>query len=185
MVDIEGEAPPRVFLRIPDWCTNATVRLNGEAASETPVPGRYLEMRRSWSPGDRVELDLAMPPELVTSDERVRDHAGCIAVRRGPLIYCLEGPDNPDVSVLAARIHIGPQAYAGGLQATHRDDLLEGVTVIEADGSFVPGSEDDGPLYSILRGRIPLAAKARLTFIPYYAWANRGPSKMTVWVPMG
>jgi DUF1680 family protein len=183
VVDIEGKSPTSIFLRIPGWCPSAAARVNDEVVSTAAVPGRYLELRRWWAPGDRVQLDWVMPPQLLVSDERVRDHAGCVAVRRGPLIYCLESPDNPGLSVLSARLHVDPQAPASGLRAVPGDDLLEGMTVIEAEGSAIPRAETNGALYSSLPDPLPPAAKPRLTFIPYYAWANRGPSQMTVWLP--
>jgi DUF1680 family protein len=185
VVDIEGEAPASLFLRIPGWCTSATTTVNGQPVATAALPGRYLELRRVWAPGDRVELRLPMPPQALVSDERVRDHAGCVAVRRGPLIYCLESPDHEGISVLGARVHVGDGAAASGWRVAHRDDLLEGVTVIEAEGSAAPARAEGRPLYAPLPDRAPPTEEVRLTFIPYYAWANRGLSEMTVWVPTG
>ena len=176
-VDLEGDAS--LFLRIPDWCASASIRVNGETIDAAQTSGRYAELCRSWSRGDRVELVFKMEPELLIADERVRDVAGCATVRRGPLIYCLEQPDNPAGSVLSARLETDRLP----LRAEHRPELLEGVTVVEADGSFAPDTGGEALYVRLLRPPSP-GGSATLAFIPYYAWSNRGPEKMTVWVPL-
>ena len=177
-VDIEGDTESSLHLRIPRWSQTPSILLNGQPVSEPVVPGQYLQLRRTWSKDDRIELDLGMPIDLLTSDPRVRDTAGCVAVRRGPLIYCLEASDNPDGSVLSARISTDD----GKLQPRECSELFDGVTVIEAEGAYDTSASRDA-LYSPLPTPKSPTTPTQLTFIPYYAWSNRGPAEMTVWLP--
>ncbi|MCX6622595.1 MAG: glycoside hydrolase family 127 protein, partial [Acidobacteria bacterium] len=86
-----------LFLRVPDWSANTQVKINGAAASVTPRPGQYLALRRAWKPGDQVELTLDLRPRVMEANRRLHDNLGRVAVERGPLVYCLEGADQPDL----------------------------------------------------------------------------------------
>lgn len=180
-LDLPEPAVFTLFLRVPGWCPSAHVRFDS-APTPTPVqPGTYAALSRQWNPGDHVQLRLEMPVRLIAADTRLWDAAGRVAVLRGPLVYCLESPDNP--AVLAARLWIDPCQPTRGLTAIHRHDLLGGLTVIEANGSVVhPDEATTGLYYEVRQGSLA-AHPERLLFIPYYAWANRGDSQMTVWVP--
>lgn len=72
-----------LHLRIPGWCKEATITVNGEKM-ETRKGGEVAILRRTWKIGDRVELEL--PMEVITS----RWYENSIAVERGPLVYGLE-----------------------------------------------------------------------------------------------
>jgi DUF1680 family protein len=166
-----------LFLRIPGWCEQAALLVN-DVPGPTPVPGTYVELRREWQPGDRVVLDLAMTVSVLECNPRARENRAAVALRRGPLVYCLESVDQPDVDVLEAGLAVDRTA---DVSVEHRTELLGGVTVLRAPGR-VP-VEAYGDLYQ------PLGADRRrtrrdltLTAIPYFAWANRGPSAMTVWM---
>jgi len=177
-IDIEGNSETSIHLRIPQWSQQPLAFINGEPVSQPVTPGQYLDLHRKWSKGDNIELDLGMQTNLLISHPRVRDTAGCTAIQRGPLIYCLEAPDNPDGSVLSARIN----ADNGKLQPHKRNDMFEGVTIIEAEGAFEPSASND-ELYTPLPTPTPPTTPTKLTFIPYYTWSNRGPAEMTVWLP--
>jgi hypothetical protein len=168
-----------LFLRIPGWCEQASVKVNGKAAPDAK-PGAYLPIRRAWKDGDRIALDLAMPPMRVTCDPRVAENRGSIALQRGPLVYCLEGADHPGVDVRLVRV------TSETFRTAHRRDLLGGVTTITGEG-LVPEDPDDlGPLYRpATQPRSPKLRPIALHAIPYYAWANRGAGPMTVWMQTG
>ncbi|MFW6107380.1 MAG: glycoside hydrolase family 127 protein [bacterium] len=162
-------------LRIPGWADSATIEVNGKPAAAACEPGSYAAVRRKWHAGDRIELDLPMRVRLVEAHPRVEACRGKVAVMRGPVVYCLESPDLPDgvglVQVaLPADVELAPR---------HDPQLLGGVTVLEGEARAEPlGS----PLYAEAkpdRGR-----RVAVRLIPYYAWANRGPSEMTVWLPL-
>lgn len=177
-IAVSPEAPAEfaLFLRIPGWCESASVSVGGEAERGVP-PGDYLKLERTWKPGDVVHLELPMPISLQESDPRVRENPGSVAMQRGPLVYCLESSDNPGVPIRDVELLID-----GGFSAEFKPHLLGGVTVVHAKGLYPAAGQERGPLYREA-GSVKLEMReSGLTAIPYYAWANRGPSEMTVWV---
>ena len=95
-IDIAPEAPAAfdLKLRIPGWAKDATAAVNGEPIALKPING-YATIRRLWRKGDAVTLDLKMPAERLYAHPNVRMDVGRAALRRGPLIYCVEEADNP------------------------------------------------------------------------------------------
>jgi uncharacterized protein len=170
-----GDAEWTLSLRVPAWARRASV---DEAAVE---PARYAELTRRWKPGDRVELELDVSPRLTAPNPRIDAVRGCLALERGPVVYCFEAGDLPagadlaDVALQrdAEPADSGPLAPLGGVPAVSvagvvRD--LDGWRQIE---------------YLDVR-ELPLdgaAAPARLLAVPYFTWANRGDGGMRVWVP--
>jgi len=167
-------------LRIPAWCAGVSARVNGALVPEPAVEQGYLNLNRPWQAGDVVELDLAMPAVLVASHPRVDATRGCLAIQRGPLVYCLETHDQAaGVNLLDA--HIDP---ATRLLPAWRDDL-GGIMAVEAEGVVLSPEAWQGDLYRAT-DRVPAPAKQkiRLVAIPYYAWGNRGLDSMRVWIPV-
>src|SRR5262249_31007586 len=148
-------------------------------------PGQYLELHRAWRSGDTVSLTLPIPVQRVESHPHVSGNQGCVALRRGPLIYCLEAVDHPGVEV---RDILLPAEAA--LEAYFGPDLLGGVVAVSADAVAVAPAGWDGRLYrAVVTSRSTTregAARERklisLQAIPYYAWANRAPGAMQVWI---
>jgi len=131
-----------------------TIKVNGKALAAKLEKG-YAVIRRTWRPGDAVELDLPMPVHRVIANEGVEAARGRVALERGPLVYCVEAIDNGGQArtlSLAADAELTPE---------HRKDLLGGVTVIRARRSD---------------GSNPITA------VPYYAWSNRGEGEMCIWL---
>jgi len=172
-----------VFVRIPGWASGHPVptglysyldsggepvalTVNGEAVSIVPEKG-YVRLQRAWKKGDVIKLSLPMPVRRVAADPRVKADAERIALERGPFVYCAEGIDNKS----AVNNIVLPDTAA--LQAVTRRDLLEGVIVLQgkADALF----EGKG-------GKRAAKTEQDFQAVPYYAWANRGPSKMQVWL---
>ncbi len=165
-------------LRIPGWVSGASIKINGQRFTQEVSPGSYCELRRRWSVGDTVELDLPMPVVLLESHPLVEENRNHLAVMRGPLVYCLEEKDLP-AGVAIENVRIDLEAKWA---VRHEANLLQGVTVLETQASIVPPAGNGGTLYR----RLP-AGKAETTalrLIPYYAWNNRGEGQMTVWVPV-
>lgn len=174
-----GSESPAAFdfrLRIPSWArgnsvpgdlyqyatpdsSSVTLAVNGEAVDAAPGKDGYVSLNRTWKKGDTVELDLPMPVRRVHSHEKLLENRGRVALMRGPVVYCFEGIDNPGVDPF--KMTLPPEA---GLTATHRADLLNGVTVVNATGLDEQGKP------------------VKLTAIPYFAWANRGKCPMNLWV---
>jgi uncharacterized protein len=184
-VDAPKEAEFSLFVRIPGWAESATVMVNPKPfASRQDKPlkaGEYFEIHRQWLAGDKVEIDFGMRPRLVRANPLVREDAGRVAVERGPLVYCLEQPDQPGVNLFDASLLVdGGEAFVGEF----RPDLLGGLLALRHKGAVVDKPLGDEPLYRAFQDKKERPGRAVvLTFIPYYAWANRGPSNMEVWVP--
>ena len=173
-VDPEQPAQFGLRLRIPGWCKNANVQINDEPVETTgKIERGYLRLERRWQPGDRVSLDLAMPVEHMHAHPDVEADAGCVALQRGPLVYCLEAVDN---IVPLHRIFLPDQAELSG---TFNPDLLDGVTVISGN-ALNAGTEDWGD--TLYRAEKPEMQSCTITAIPYYAWDNRAPGAMRVWI---
>ena len=172
-------APTDVFellLRIPDWATGTTLLVNGQDAGVDIVPGTYASLRRAWVAGDDIRLVLPMEAELVVGHPRIEEIRNQAAIRRGPLVYCVETPDLPgEASVLdvylPTDLHLEPEV---------NPDLLGGVTALVGD--VLLRSEPRDQMYRPLT--VPKWVPTRLRFVPYYAWSNRGTSEMTVWMPV-
>lgn len=139
-------------LRMPGWCDEHTLRVSGEVL-EAPLERGYAVVRREWRSGDVVELDLAMPAARVHDRPEVATNRGLVALQRGPLVYAFEGVDN------GGNVDFALPAQAP-LTAERRDDLLGGVMVISSRAA------DGRPVQAV----------------PFYALANRAPSRQAVWV---
>ncbi|HOQ72916.1 MAG TPA: glycoside hydrolase family 127 protein [Limnochordia bacterium] len=170
-LDLEGEAPFSLHVRLPGWCRQVEVKVNGEVLSDLAghTHRGYLVLTRTWRAGDRVELDLAMPVEKVYAHPKVREAAGRIALQRGPVIYCLEEVDNgPDLhSLLLAR---EPR-----FQVAREPEL--GVPAISAQGFRLEAAGSQ--LYTTEK---PRRTAVTIKAIPYFAWDNRRPGAMLVWM---
>ncbi len=180
----EGAGEFALFLRVPDWCeAGASLEINGQAHGGDIVPGSYVEARRVWKAGDTVRLHLPMPVRRVQCHPNVGENAGRVALMRGPLLFCVEGADHADVDV--RRLKLPP---AAALEAAMQPDLLSGVTVLRAEAETADiaalGVEDtwSGALYRTTQDK-EQSHIVPLTAIPYYAWANREPGPMRVWLP--
>jgi uncharacterized protein len=159
-------------LRIPGWSRDARLLVNGEPFAVTEQAG-YAWVERTWQPGDRVELELAMTVERVYAHPNVSQDAGLVALQRGPLIYCLEAAD---AAVPLQRIVLPETAeLTGHFEA----ELLGGVTVIRVEALIEDSADWADELY---RSRPPSLNEGTITAIPYYAWDNRQPGEMRVWL---
>lgn len=179
-VTLRVRAAPRreiaLKLRIPGWSETNTLRLNGKAAP-APQSGRYVELRRQWKAGDTVVLQLDMRPRLMAANPLLETSRNQVAVMRGPLVYCLESPDVP-AGVRVSEVMLSRRTT---WKIRHESNVLGGLDMLEAEASRYPEAGISS-LYHVLRPARPEAVTIRL--IPYYAWANRGISHMTVWIPL-
>ncbi|MDR3329284.1 MAG: glycoside hydrolase family 127 protein [Prevotellaceae bacterium] len=172
----EGEFS--LLLRIPGWAKSATLTVNGGEAS-TVAGGQYAELRRAWKAGDVVALSLPMEATLIEANPLVEETRNQVAVKRGPLVYCLESPDLPDhrsIFDLALPLDVSlapvPMVLGGS-----------SIICLEGKANVVDHAGWGNTLYRPAREREKSRAFIRL--IPYYAWGNRGKSEMAVWLPVG
>ena len=162
-------------LRLPDWCTSPTARLNGEE-SEGEIHKGYLHLNRLWQPGDRITLTLPMPVRRVYGNPLLRSVAGKVALQRGPLVYCLEEADN------GAALHNLALPRNSEYRLIEGQGIFAHKVLIQAGGVRQACTEADRlPLYHY--DTSPLSTvPATLTFIPWFSWANRGEGEMRIWV---
>jgi uncharacterized protein len=167
-----------IKLRIPAWANRASVRINNRPPDLSANPIGYLELRRLWKAADIIDLDLPMDTRLIEANPLVEETIGQVAVKRGPIVYCLESVDLPS-GLKPLDILLSPQTK---FRARYDQRLLGGVVVLEGSAFAQADSNWDGQLYRELRSTKPTPIKLRL--IPYSVWANRGPSEMSVWLPL-
>ena len=178
-VEQSPTTPRALSFRVPGWCTSARARVNGQPVA--PKSDGYLRVERVWQSGDVVELDFPMDPRLIEAHPWIESTRGSVAIERGPLVYCLEQADHPDASVADLEIDT-----AKPLESAWASDRLEGVTVVRGFGWAVDTTPWKDRLYRpLVRGGSAPRRQTALNAIPYYAWANRGPGAMRVWIPRG
>ncbi|MEK7677025.1 MAG: beta-L-arabinofuranosidase domain-containing protein [Verrucomicrobiota bacterium] len=171
-----------LHLRIPGWLQGApspedlyvsegqpesgamTLKVNGQAVRNIEVEKGYARLNRAWKKGDQVELEMPMSIQRIKANPKVKADIGRVALQRGPVVYCLEGVDNENnVRSLA----LPPEAK---LTAEFRSDLLGGVSVIKGTAlACSKGADAPKPF--------------QFAAVPYYAWDNRQPGEMVVWLP--
>jgi len=165
-----------LYLRIPSWSLTTRAELNGEAYRGPVRPNEYLALKRLWNPGDRVKLVFDMTPRRVFANPRVSEDYGKATLQRGPFIYCLEQRDNPEVAVFDAALD-----GSAPVETFPATDALAGAVLLRTGGFAFSPPLTEQPLYSY-QPAVP-SRRVRLTWIPYYAFHDRGPADYTVWLP--
>lgn len=171
-----------VFLRKPAWSENPATTVAGRAVTPTLENG-YFAIRRNWKPGDRITIDLGIKERLTAANPLVREDLGKVAVERGPLVYSMEGLDQPaGVSMFDWILDTG-----GGLktkfQSEWKPDLLGGVTVLRHAAVRPAAASSSLPLYRKVTGKDGPMVAGEVTLIPYYTFHNREITPMQVWIP--
>lgn len=158
------------YVKVDDGKTS--VKINGESVElDANIKKGYLYLTRNWNSGDVIELRFDMPVRKVFANSQVRAAAGCVALMRGPVVYCFEGADNGgNLQSLRIPKELNAEPYLC------EEGVLKGNVCIHVDGCRMQSSES---LYSEER---PTRQPETLTAIPYYAWANRGENQMRVWM---
>ncbi len=160
-------------LRLPGWCARPVVRINGRRQPLAPrVRTGYVWLDREWRDGDRVALELPMRVERVEAHPSVRQMTGKVALRRGPVVYCLEECDNgADLADLALPRRAPVQA--------ERSAILGGCVVLKGRAERRTRAGWENRLYRSAR-----SAREAVAFqaVPYCLWNNRKPGEMRVWL---
>ena len=172
----EKTAPWCLAIRIPGWCKSAVVKVNGRKIKLVDVMSKgYARLQRDWKAGDVVTLSLTMTVDRIEAHPAVRQNAGRVALRRGPVVYCIESADNGDnlngISLLtepAFKVSLGTGS------------ILKGIPVITAKAIRTKPANKKDPLYGDI-GNWPRVS-CKITAIPYHLWANRKPGEMLVWI---
>jgi DUF1680 family protein len=169
-ITVEADSSIPINLRIPSWCDDATVAVDGAAVDHDE--SGYVRLVRDWD-GERIELSLEVETELVAAHPAVESDVGRVAAERGPLVYCAEAVDN-DRPLHQYEVPIGT-----GIEAGHEPDLLHGVTTLDADAAVPSMDGWENALYQ------PAAETdtedADMELVPYYVWDNREAGPMRIW----
>ncbi len=169
-----------LWLRVPTWCagdrfvagelysyvdgvrSDATIRVNGKLVRANAVNG-MIPVRREWSAGDVVSLELDMPIRYSVADERVEADSNRVCLTRGPLVLCAEAADNEhNVSSYFVE-RLGVQ----GELTTYTEGVLNGIPCVTLPAAALNAEGE--------------SVASDLTLLPYYAWNNRGNVPMNVW----
>ncbi len=161
-----------IALRVPGWCRNYELKLNGLTKAADTLDG-FVVINRLWQQGDVIELDFDMQAGLIESHPLVRANAGKVAIQRGPIVYCIEEVDNgKNLSALSLSL-------SDRILTEFKDDLLGGAVLVSAQGFRADDASWGKSLYH------PLALKKKpveIKAVPYYMWGNRNPGEMQVWI---
>jgi hypothetical protein len=180
LVDQAPAHPWTLSLRVPQWCRSATLT-GPDGGRPGPAGAGSVELTRLWRAGDTIVLDLDLPIRVTEPDPRVDAVRGCVAVERGPLVYCVESADAPPrtqledlrwdsarEAVTVSRPDVGDDVLGITIPVLRRESTDAGTDGSGTDGSGTDGAEGHG-----------LTTGA----IPYFAWANRSVEGMRVWIP--
>jgi DUF1680 family protein len=162
-----------LFLRIPGWAQESDFKLNGKAIQPAVEKG-YAQIRRQWAKGDEIQLRLPMRAQRLQANPEVAANRGRVALRRGPMIYCLEQPDNTvDIDDLFL-------PASASFESKFEPATLGGVTVLLGEALKQDRISWANSLYKPVETKPAVQVPVRA--IPYCTWANRGSAKMAVWI---
>lgn len=174
----------RMLVRIPGWARQEVVAsdlysfvdkdekkvpitVNGKAVDYTVEKG-YAVLSRTWKKGDVVNVALPMEVQKISSNPKVENNIGRVALQRGPLVYCAEWPDN---SGMVSNLILPANST---FKTEFKPDLLNGVTVLKSQAQVIAVDTNTN---SVSTKTQPFVA------IPYYSWAHRGEGEMMIWLP--
>jgi len=166
------DQPWALTLRVPEWATAATLT---DGQDEREVQPGTTTISRTWAVGDEVVLAIDMNPRYVYPDPRVDALRGSVAVERGPLVYCAESVDQPDLDLDLVAVDV-----AAGLSDRTSGQAPAGGAVLTTEVGVV---EVPRQPWSFGSGAPTVVGRRSLSLIPYHSWANREPSTMRVWLP--
>jgi len=124
---------------------------------------------------------MPLETEVIAANPRVAENAGKVAIQRGPIVFCAEASDQPSGAVLAdTSIALNSKST---FKPEYKADLLGGIVVLHHEGTVSETPSAERALYMPVSQLATKTRTTELTLIPYYAWANRQPTAMAVWIP--
>jgi hypothetical protein len=166
-----------VFLRIPGWAVSAEILVNGKKQNLAAKPGSYAELSGNWKKGDMITLNLPMDAQLIEANPLVEEAHNQVAVKRGPVVYCIESADIPvNQRIFDYVISAGSQFQPKTI--TISDSKL---CALEGKVELIANESWKGQLYRPINTK---KETVTLQLVPYYAWGNRGKGDMSVWLPV-
>lgn len=177
--DVQHDNPIAFKLRIPSWTSNTKISVNGEVVEESAASGTYATIERTWKKGDVLIMDINMDILLLGGNPLSEQIRNQIAIKRGPVVYCLESNDvKGEVDFESITIDLNNE-----IVPVYVPDLLGGVTVLQTTAKSFPVPKDGNIIgqYVNIGNQDPKPIDIQL--IPYFSWNNRKEPKMTVWLP--
>jgi DUF1680 family protein len=164
-----------VHFRIPGWSDHFSISVNGKKIERPDIVNGYAVIKRIWRKSDRIEFDLPMNVTLLESNPFVEEARNQVAIKRGPVVYCIESPDLAAANVFDVVIPANA-TWEPRIEKLANEPMvmLTGQALLKQKGDW------SGQLYRPLNTKLK---KISVKLIPYFAWANRGRSDMAVWLP--
>ena len=160
--------------RIPEWCTQATLKINGDKVEGNFNPSSFKNISQIWKRGDLIELELPMKPVYMEANPLVEEVSNKVALKRGPLVYCLESQDLPKhIDLNAITINLDEAIETEKIKLQNRT-----IVTLKTSGFYIP-AQWKNKLYQPLNQK---SEALNFTLNPYYTWGNRGVGDMTVWL---
>lgn len=156
----------KLYVRVPSWCKNYMFTVGGKRVEVNVVNG-YAEIAATKDTVIILHLDFS--PKFIMGNPKIRDNAGKVCLVNGPMVYCLEEVDN-GADLFALAVDPETSSFRSELSETYQ------MPVFTVQGERLLG--DTAPLYADTYKK----EKVTLTFIPYFAFANREESDMIVWI---
>ncbi len=172
---LSGKKDFTMKLRIPGWCEDAKIKVNGTDVGIDVKKESYASISRKWKKGDVITLELPMETRIIEANPLVEECRGQVAVQRGPIIYCLESNDLDGTDI--DNITIPVNAKFNTVETT-----IDGSRIMALETLAVNRSENSWKK-TLYREASKDKNNVKIRLIPYYAWGNRGKSEMTVWIP--
>ena len=163
-----------LFLRIPGWSQGATISVNGNLITEEVVSGNYTSLSRKWKKDDILELNVPMKVVLMQANPLVEETKNQVAVKRGPIVYCLESEDiskQSDINSIVLDLNSNFEIHK--IKVNNKELLA-----IQAN-AFLEDSNWDKKLYKPISIQKETIA---IKLVPYFSWGNRSSKEMTVWL---
>jgi DUF1680 family protein len=166
-----------IFLRIPGWCNKATIKVNGQIVYNNLKGSKYQQINRKWKAGDKIELIMDMPAKLIEANPLVEATRNQVAVKRGPVVYCLESPD------LDKNENVFDVAIPFNIKFTPQPEKIDNSDIMALKGKaqLIQHANWNDVLYHEINNT---TKPVNIKLIHYYAWANRGKTDMTVWMSL-
>ena len=162
-----------LHIRIPGWCDNASIQVGDQVTNEKG--GQYKTVSKQWKAGDVITIKLDMPTKMLEANPLVEESRNQVAVKRGPVVYCIESNDLPGKDIFNVVLPVNASFKPVPAKIDNGN-----VMALSGEARLVNNQSWANTLYREVNTSMqPVQVK----LIPYFAWANRGQSDMAVWMP--
>ena len=154
-----------ILLRIPEWAESTSVKVNESSNDIRVEVGKYVTINRKWKTGDIITIEMPMEVSLIEGHSRIEEVRNQVAVKRGPVVYCIESPDLPaDTDITDVYLSSGSK-----LTPNYKSQFLGGLTTL--DGELLIRKNKSEGMYNRVEKLNLQSYSTQL--VPYYSWSNR------------